>query len=193
MILCIDNYDSFTYNLVQLFPKDDLLVLRNDDPTLFEQAQRAAAFIFSPGPGHPKEAGQMEALIQQFYQTKPMLGICLGHQAIGEVFGAKIVQAPTIMHGKQSVIHCQPTGLYREMAPEQTVMRYHSLTIDPTSLPPELIVTATTTEGIIMAIQHRDYPIYGVQYHPESIGTAHGQQLIEAFRKKVGNSHASTL
>ena len=193
MILLIDNYDSFTYNLVHSLAGEEVRVVRNDAPDLLEQAHLADGLLFSPGPGYPSEAGLMEALIARYYQEKPMLGICLGHQAIGETFGASIIHAPTIMHGKQSTIFCQPTGLFENMDSKQTVMRYHSLMIDPASLPNELKVTATTADGLIMAIQHRDYPVYGLQYHPESIGTDHGQQLIQTFCKKVGMSYATTL
>lgn len=192
MILVIDNYDSFTYNLVHLLAGEEVRVIRNDAPDLRVQAELADGLLFSPGPGHPGEAGLMEELIIRYYKEKPILGICLGHQAIGEVFGATICKAPQIMHGKQSIITCQPTGLFEEMASQQTVMRYHSLMIDPASLPEELIVTAESSDGLIMAIQHQTYPVYGLQYHPESIGTAHGQQLMNAFCKKVGKSHATT-
>ncbi|MDT2735568.1 aminodeoxychorismate/anthranilate synthase component II [Enterococcus pseudoavium] len=175
MILLVDNYDSFTYNLLQLLPTE-VNILRNDDPELFLQAAKAEAIVLSPGPGRPAEAGKLEALIQRFYRKKPILGICLGHQAIGEVFGARIVRAPMIMHGKQSTL----TGDQK-----QRVMRYHSLVIDPQSLPTDLEVTAET-DGCIMAIRHKRYPVFGLQFHPESIGTVNGATYLTDFLQKAG-------
>ena len=134
MILLVDNYDSFTYNLVQLLP-ENVKILRNDDPELFAIAEKASAIVLSPGPGRPAEAGMIEMLIRRFYRRKPILGICLGHQAIGEVFGGKIVSAPTIMHGKQSRLQRQS---------ERQVMRYHSLMIDPHQVPQDLEAVSYT-------------------------------------------------
>lgn len=185
MILCIDNYDSFTYNLVHLIDQQEVIVCRNDDPQLFTLAEQAQALILSPGPGHPKDAGQLEALIKAFYRTKPILGICLGHQAIAEVFGATIMSAPEIVHGKQSEIECAPALLYNELPHNQLVMRYHSLLIDANTLPDTLEVIAQTTSGLIMGIQHRHYPVYGIQYHPESIGTPFGKALMDNFCKQL--------
>lgn len=184
MILLVDNYDSFTYNLRHYLGERQVTVLRNDDPRLRTVAAAAQGIVFSPGPGRPAEAGEMEALIREFYQTKPMLGICLGHQAIGEVFGAQVVAAKEIMHGKTSEIQHHHRGLFTEIASPVTVMRYHSLILDPASLPPELMVTAVCGE-LVMAIQHRDHPIYGLQFHPESIGTPVGEQLIQHFLQVV--------
>lgn len=175
MILLVDNYDSFTYNLVQLLP-EDLQILRNDDPELFSTAEKASAIVLSPGPGRPEEAGKMEMLIRRFYRRKPILGICLGHQAIGEVFGGKIVSPPTIMHGKQSRLQGQT---------DRQVMRYHSLVIDPKELPQDLEVT-DQAEGCIMAIRHKRYPVFGLQFHPESIGTEDGASYLTQFLQKAG-------
>ncbi|MGG5372900.1 anthranilate synthase component II [Enterococcus sp. AZ196] len=175
MILLVDNYDSFTYNLVQLLP-EAVTILRNDDPQLFSAAAEASAIVLSPGPGRPAEAGNMEMLIRRFYRKKPILGICLGHQAIGEVFGGKIIKAPTIMHGKQSRLQGQA---------ERQVMRYHSLMIDPDELPQDLEVT-DKSEGCIMAVRHKRYPIFGLQFHPESIGTEDGASYINQFLQKAG-------
>lgn len=175
MILLVDNYDSFTYNLVQLLP-DNLRILRNDDPELFTIAEEASAIVLSPGPVRPAEAGMIEMLIRRFYRSKPILGICLGHQAIGEVFGGKIISAPTIMHGKQSC-------LQRET--ERQVMRYHSLMIDPEDVPQDLEVT-DEAEGCIMSIRHKRYPVFGLQFHPESIGTTDGASYLSQFLQKAG-------
>lgn len=175
MILLVDNYDSFTYNLVQLLP-ENVTILRNADPNLFTTAEEASAIILSPGPGRPAEAGKIEMLIRYFYRRKPILGICLGHQAIGEVFGGKIVSAPTIMHGKQSHLQGQK---------EQKVMRYHSLMIDPKEVPRDLEVTAEA-DGCIMAIRHKRYPVFGLQFHPESIGTENGASYLNHFLQKAG-------
>ena len=185
MILCIDNYDSFTYNLVQQIDTHNVQICRNDDPEIFSLAAQADALILSPGPGHPKEAGALEEIIQTFYQTKPILGICLGHQAIAEVFGATIVSAPKILHGKQSQIICEDSVLYQQTPMQQLVMRYHSLIVDPTQLTDEVKVIAATTDGLIMGIEHRDYPIFGIQYHPESIGTPYGKDLIDNFCRLI--------
>lgn len=175
MILLVDNYDSFTYNLVQLLP-DNLKIVRNDDPELLNIAEEATAIVLSPGPGRPAEAGMIEMLIRRFYRSKPILGICLGHQAIGEVFGGKIISAPTIMHGKQSCLQGET---------ERQVMRYHSLMIDPEDVPQDLEVT-DEAEGCIMAIRHKRYPVFGLQFHPESIGTENGASYLTHFLQKVG-------
>lgn len=184
MILLVDNYDSFTYNLAELF-SEDLVILRNDEEQLFKTAKEAEAIVFSPGPGYPKDAGKMEALIRSFYQEKPMLGICLGHQAIGEVFGGKIIQAREIIHGKTSLLEHQRQGLFKKITNQTEVMRYHSLVIEKKTIP-DLFEIQGTSDGEIMAIKHREYPIYGLQFHPESIGTPEGRQMIETFIEEVG-------
>ncbi len=193
MILLIDNYDSFTYNLVHQFgSEDDLVVVRNDAPELFQLAEEADGIVLSPGPGKPADAGLMEEVIRRFYRDKPILGICLGHQAIGEVFGGKVVLAPTIMHGKQSTIFFKAKGCFKEIQTPLQVMRYHSLMIEKESFPEALEIVAEC-DGCIMAVQHKKYPVYGLQFHPESIGTEKGQQLIDQFIKEVGNKHATII
>lgn len=190
MILLVDNYDSFTYNLLQLCP-EETVVLRNDDPDLFLVAEEADAIIFSPGPGRPAEAGFMIPLIKAHHDSKPLLGICLGHQAIGEAFGAKVVQAPAIMHGKQSSLTYQKKGVFQTYLGDMTVMRYHSLVIEPATLPTQFEVLAET-KGIIMAIQHRQKPIVGLQFHPESMGTNEGAFFIQRFLELIPENSAKS-
>lgn len=182
MILLVDNYDSFTYNLAQIIGQQTpVTVLRNDDPQLVATAQKAVGIVFSPGPGTPDQAGQMEALIQQFATTKPMLGICLGHQAMAEVFGGQVIQAPTIRHGKVSTMHAQANALFTNGGAIE-VMRYHSLIVDPQHLPADFTITGVASDdGEIMAMAHQTLPIYGLQFHPESIGTPTGKQMISNF------------
>ena len=186
MILLIDNYDSFTYNLAQYIgnfaPAE---VLRNDVPRLYQVAEKAQALIFSPGPGWPADAGKMEEMIREFAGRKPILGICLGHQAIAEAFGGKLGLAPKVMHGKQSQLQFEaPSILYDGIENKCSVMRYHSLMVE--ELPEDFEVTARSTDDqVIMGIQHRDLPIYGFQYHPESIGTPDGLTTIRNFIEKV--------
>ena len=192
MILLIDNYDSFTYNLVHQFDSDELVVARNDDPELFQLAEEADGIVLSPGPGKPAEAGLMEEVIRRFYRDKPILGICLGHQAIGEVFGGKVVAAPQIMHGKRSTIFFKAKGCFKEIQTPLEVMRYHSLMIAKENFPEALEIVAEC-DDCIMALQHKKYPVYGLQFHPESIGTEKGQQLIDQFVKEVGKKHAKTI
>lgn len=184
MILIVDNYDSFTFNLVQQFKDFPVQVLRNDDPALLIVAQKAQGIVLSPGPGTPSEAGLLNQVIATFYQTKPILGICLGHQAIGEVLKGEVVPATQIMHGKQSVVDYEPSGLFTTLEGELKVMRYHSLMLAKESLPKELKVVAQTAD-CVMAIQHATYPVFGLQFHPESLGTPKGQLLIDAFIKIV--------
>lgn len=188
MILLIDNYDSFTYNLLHQLPANLVTVMRNDDSELMATAEKAQAIIFSPGPGRPEQAGQMPEVIAAFYKAKPMLGICLGHQAIAQFFGADIVQSPVILHGKRSEIEHQQQGLFKSLQDNQ-VMRYHSLIVEENSLPKELFVAARVKEDqIIMGIQHKSLPIYGLQFHPESIGTEKGQDLINSFLEVLEES-----
>lgn len=192
MILLVDNYDSFTYNLAHQLGDIPTIIRRNDANDLIESAQKASAIIFSPGPGHPKEAGQMERLIKEFHQSKPMLGICLGHQALAETFGGEIVSAPTIKHGKTSRLSHQQTGLFQNFPVNAPVMRYHSLVVKRSNLPACFQITAET-EGLIMAIQHRTLPLFGLQFHPESIGTSAGQQLITNFLHLTEVYHAGNF
>ena len=187
MILMIDNYDSFTYNLFQYLGEvePDILVKRNDDITIAEiEALSPTAIVISPGPGRPEDAGISMEVIKTFYKKIPILGICLGHQAIGAVFGANVIGAKQIMHGKTSVIEHTGTDLFAHQEPELPVMRYHSLVVERASLPDELEVTATSLDdGEIMALKHKDYPLYGLQFHPESIGTKTGKALLHEFYK----------
>lgn len=184
MILIVDNYDSFTFNLVQQFEHVEIEVLRNDDPILFEVAEVADGIVFSPGPGRPEEAGQMISLIETFKETKPMLGICLGHQAIGQVFGADTKRADKIMHGKQSVLNYQKKGILKAFKNELKVMRYHSLIVDQEALAKEIDVLAEV-DGLAMIVQHQTLPIVGLQFHPESLGTPKGQYFIDEFIQLV--------
>lgn len=185
MILLIDNYDSFTYNLFQQVSVlgKEMTVVRNDAISIDEiEELNPEAIIISPGPGTPTEAGIAIELIQQLHDKYPILGICLGHQSIGAAFGADIIQAKTIMHGKVSTIKHTQTSLFEQFNEPISVMRYHSLVIDENTLSEEFEILARATDDHeIMAIKHRDYPLYGLQFHPESIGTEQGDQLIQAF------------
>ncbi|CAK8053885.1 anthranilate synthase component II [Eupransor demetentiae] len=182
MILLVDNYDSFTYNLAQIVGQyADVEVLRNDDPKLAEAAKEADGIIFSPGPGAPSEAGQMEDLIREHQNDKAMLGICLGHQAIGEVFGGRVDRADEIRHGKVSEMKTQGGQLFGGVS-ELPIMRYHSLIIDRSQIPEGFKITGLSEDDDeIMAIEHKDLPIYGLQFHPESIGTPSGEAMIKRF------------
>lgn len=182
MILLVDNYDSFTYNLAQyLSVFSEVKVLRNDDEDLYEEAEKAAALVFSPGPGWPADAGLMERMIQDFAGKKPMLGICLGHQALAEAFGGQLRLAKHVMHGKQSHLLFQtPSRIFKGIENNVPIMRYHSLVVD--QLPEDFEVTAITNDyQEIMALQHKNLPIYGLQFHPESIGSPDGLKMIENF------------
>lgn len=184
MILLIDNYDSFTYNLAQLIEKEHpVCIARNDDKTLMELAEAAQAIVLSPGPGRPEAAGHMEAVIRRYYKTKPILGICLGHQAIAQVFGATIHSSQVVRHGKQSSVKIEKKSrLFYKVDTETEVMRYHSLVVDPLTLPIEIQVVAKATDDQeIMAIEHTHYPVYGLQFHPESIATPEGYKCIQNF------------
>ncbi|WPK11481.1 aminodeoxychorismate/anthranilate synthase component II [Lysinibacillus louembei] len=187
MILLIDNYDSFTYNLYHQIAafEQEVQVVRNDQITVDEiRALQPQAIVISPGPGIPREAGNIIDIIQGLHRELPILGICLGHQAIGEAFGAKVVRAAHIIHGKTSQLTHLQQGLLQNVAYAEEVMRYHSLVIKHDTLPDEFIVTANAADdGEIMAIQHTQYPLYGLQFHPESIGTKAGSVMIEAFLK----------
>ena len=186
MMLIIDNYDSFTYNLVQYFGElgADLVVKRNDQVTLDEVAEMHPDRIcISPGPGTPLDAGISNDLILKFGPTTPILGVCLGHQCIGHVFGGEVVRADRIMHGKTSPIVHEGDGVFRSLPNPFEATRYHSLIVRRESLPPELEITAETAQGEIMGLRHRRYPIQGVQFHPESIMTGMGKQLLLNFLK----------
>lgn len=186
MILLIDNYDSFTYNLYQQVAGlgKEVKVVRNDAVTIDDiRVMQPEAIILSPGPGTPDEAGITLDVIQALYREFPILGICLGHQSIGQAFGANVVRAERIMHGKFSTLTIQSRdNLFKDASDAPQVMRYHSLVIDPRTLPEEIEVLAVASDdGEIMAVKHSDYPVYGMQYHPESIGTMEGTSMIQAF------------
>lgn len=185
MILLIDNYDSFSYNVYQLIGSinPDIKVIRNDELTIPEiEALNPSHIIISPGPGKPSEAGICEEVIKYFAGKKPIMGICLGHQAICEVFGATVTYAKQLMHGKQSVARLDNSSvLFKGMDNKMTVARYHSLAAKPDTIPECLKVTATTDDGEVMAVEHRDYPVYGVQFHPESVLTPEGKTIMVNF------------
>lgn len=195
MLLMIDNYDSFTYNLVQYFGElgEDVVVHRNDGITLDQiEALAPARIVVSPGPCTPGEAGISCALIEHFAGRIPILGVCLGHQAIGQVYGGNIVRAARVMHGKTSLIHHRNTGVFAGLDNPFEATRYHSLVIAPESLPACLEVTAWTENDdgeveAIMGVRHRDLPVEGVQFHPESILTEHGRELLANFVRGTGD------
>lgn len=183
-ILMLDNYDSFTYNLVQYFGElgVDVQVHRNDQITVAEAIALNPAYIcISPGPCSPAEAGVSIDLIKHFAGKTPILGVCLGHQAIGAAFGGQIIRAKQLMHGKTSLITHKGTDLFTGLPSPYTVTRYHSLAIDPNTLPDCLEVTAQTDDGEIMGIRHKTLPVYGVQFHPESVLSEHGHALLKNF------------
>ena len=180
MILVVDNYDSFTYNLVHLVAAEaaDVRVVRNDELTVADVAEMApAGILISPGPGRPADAGISEALVRELGPTVPILGVCLGHQAIGEVYGGRITHAPTLMHGKTSRISHDGQGVFAGVEPDFVATRYHSLVVDRDSLPESLVVTAHA-DGVVMGLRHRVHPVEGVQFHPESILTTEGPRLV---------------
>lgn len=184
MILVIDNYDSFTYNLVQYLGEfePDIQVYRNDQISIEQIRElRPARIIISPGPGRPEQAGISLAAIKEFASKIPILGVCLGHQAIGLAFGGKVVSAPYLMHGKTSEICHDSLTIYRGIEYRFRATRYHSLVVDRDSLPPDLELSATTPDGIVMGVRHRVYKCEGVQFHPESIMTSHGKALLKNF------------
>ena len=183
-LLMLDNYDSFTYNLVQYFGElgVDVKVARNDQITLDEIAAMAPDRIcVSPGPCSPAEAGISVSLIQRFAGQMPILGVCLGHQAIGAAYGGDIVRAQQIMHGKTVQITHTGTDIFTDLPSPYTVIRYNSLTIDPKTLPDCLEVTATAPDGDIMGVRHKTLPLYGVQFHPESVLSEHGHAMLQNF------------
>ena len=184
MLLMIDNYDSFTYNLVQYLGElgEEVKVVRNDEMGVDEVERLAPQrIVVSPGPCTPNEAGVSLELIRRFAGRVPILGVCLGHQAIGQAFGGKVVHAKTLMHGKVSQIHHRGTGVFRGLPTPYEATRYHSLAIERASCPAELEVTAWTEDGEIMGVRHRSLPVEGVQFHPESILTQHGHALLRNF------------
>jgi anthranilate synthase/aminodeoxychorismate synthase-like glutamine amidotransferase len=183
-ILVLDNYDSFVYNLVQYLGElgADPLVYRCDALTLDEiVALDPDGVLVSPGPGRPEDAGLSNAVITHFAGLRPVFGVCLGHQCIGQVFGGDVVRAPEVMHGKTSLIHHHDIGVFAGLPNPFEATRYHSLIVERATMPDVLEITAETSDGIVMGIRHRDYDIEGVQFHPESILTANGHGLIRAF------------
>ena len=184
MILLIDNYDSFTYNLYQYIGifNDNIKVVRNDKITIEEIKELdPERIVLSPGPKNPKEAGICMDVVKEFVDKKPILGICLGHQCIGEALGATVTYAKSLCHGKQSVITHDKSSVFSGIDSPIKVARYHSLAVLEDNLPKELKILARTDDGEIMAIRHRDYPVVGLQFHPESIYTEHGKRIIENF------------
>lgn len=198
MIIVIDNYDSFTYNLVQYlgelgveFPvAADIRVYRNDQINIKAIANlRPDGIVISPGPGRPEDAGISLQLIEKLGFNLPILGVCLGHQSIGQVYGGKITPAPVLMHGKTSEVYHQNSGVFKNISSPFTATRYHSLVIDRDTIPDVLEITAWVEDGTIMGVRHRDYPhIQGVQFHPESILTNSGKQLLRNFIESISSN-----
>jgi anthranilate synthase/aminodeoxychorismate synthase-like glutamine amidotransferase len=180
----IDNYDSFTYNLFQYIAElgHDVTVIRNDKTTVEElESADYQAIVISPGPGTPDEAGISKDVIRHFAGKVPILGVCLGHQSIGEVFGGRVIRGPIPVHGKTSKIKHSSEGLYKGLPEAMVVGRYHSLIIEKETLPDSLEITSETADGIIMGIKHKEYIVEGVQFHPESVLTPNGLQLLKNF------------
>jgi anthranilate synthase/aminodeoxychorismate synthase-like glutamine amidotransferase len=188
MILIIDNYDSFTYNLVDIIARhtDQYRVVRNDVLTVEEVRELSPeGILISPGPGRPADAGITEPLVRELGPDIPILGVCLGYQAIGEVFGGTIIHAPKLMHGKTSTIEHDNQSIFRDISNRFTATRYHSLILDPDKIPDELAVTARSDDGVIMGIRHYSYPIEGIQFHPESLLTKVGPKLITNWMQQL--------
>jgi anthranilate synthase/aminodeoxychorismate synthase-like glutamine amidotransferase len=184
VILMIDNYDSFTYNLVQYLGilGADVKVRRNDQVTLEEiETMAPERLVISPGPGVPQTSGIIVPLIQRFYQQVPILGVCLGHQAVAVALGGKVVRAGRLMHGKVSEIHHDGQGVFHDVPDPFTATRYHSLAVEEGTLPSSLEITARAEDGEIMGVRHKDYPVHGIQFHPESILTEEGMRILENF------------
>jgi anthranilate synthase/aminodeoxychorismate synthase-like glutamine amidotransferase len=192
MILLIDNYDSFTYNLVQMLEQmnQEVKVFRNDKVDIPGMENLApSALVISPGPGTPAQAGISMEAIRYFGPRIPVLGVCLGHQSVAEAYGGRVVRADRIMHGKTSLIFHDGRSIYQEIPKPFEAVRYHSLIVERASLPDHLEVTAWTEEKEIMGVRHRDYPVEGVQYHPESILTKEGPSLLKTFIRHGGRNH----
>jgi anthranilate synthase component 2 len=188
-VLVIDNYDSFVYNLVQYLGElgAEPVVHRHDELTLDAvEAMSPDGILISPGPGRPEDAGVSNAVIERLAGRIPIMGVCLGHQCIGEVFGGRVVRAPEVVHGKTSVVHHRGQGVLAGLPRPFEATRYHSLVIDPGSVPADLEVTAWTDDGTVMAVRHRELPVEGVQFHPESILTTPGKQLMANFLAGLG-------
>jgi anthranilate synthase/aminodeoxychorismate synthase-like glutamine amidotransferase len=190
-VLVIDNYDSFVYNLVQYLGElgAEPIVHRCDALTMDQiEAIDPDAVLISPGPGRPEDAGLSNEVIRTFAGRRPILGVCLGHQCIGQVYGAEVVRAGEVMHGKTSLVHHDGDGLFAGLPEPLEVTRYHSLVIDPATVPDELVVTATTEDGVIMGVRHRDHDVEGVQFHPESILTVAGHDMLRTFLARAGSA-----
>jgi len=184
MVFVLDNYDSFTYNLVQYLGElgARLVVRRNDQVTMSEvETLGPSHIVISPGPGRPENAGVTADLIRHFGSRVPTLGVCLGHQAIGMVYGGRVVRAPVPMHGKTSVIEHDGRGVFAGLTSPIEASRYHSLVVAPEDIPDVLEVSARTRDGIVMGLRHREYPVHGVQFHPESVLTADGRRMLRNF------------
>ncbi|WP_138429500.1 anthranilate synthase component II [Fodinibius saliphilus] len=182
MVLIIDNYDSFTYNLVHIVAQhtESYKVVRNDALSMEEiKALDPDKVLISPGPGRPADAGVTKSVIEELGAHTPILGVCLGHQAIGEVFGGKVIHAPELMHGKTSPIDHDGKSVYKNIPTPFTATRYHSLILDPQQIPEMLAITARSDDGVIMGLRHREFPIEGIQFHPESILTTEGPNIIK--------------
>jgi anthranilate synthase component 2 len=189
MLTIIDNYDSFTYNLVHYFGDlgADVRVYRNDEKSAAEVfAEKPEAIVMSPGPCTPNEAGICLDLVHQNEGRIPLLGVCLGHQTIGQAFGGRVIRAPVLMHGKLSKIYHQGASLFRGLPDAFEATRYHSLIVEAETLPDCLAVTAKTSDGLIMALEHRSQPVFGVQFHPESIASANGHAILANFLTLAG-------
>ena len=190
MLLLIDNYDSFTYNLFHYLGElgEDVVVKRNDEISADQAlAMRPNSIVLSPGPCDPDRAGICLDVIKQAAGSVPILGVCLGHQAIGQLYGGKVVRAPQPMHGKLSRIQHQGESVFRGLENNFLATRYHSLAVDPKSLPSSLKVTAMTEDGVIMGLMHKTHPVHGVQFHPESIASQHGHALLQNFLRLSRN------
>lgn len=186
-VFLLDNYDSFTWNVVQLLGRigAEVNVARNDEVTVAEvRAMAADAIVISPGPSRPETAGISVELVRELGPSVPMLGICLGHQAIGVAYGASVIRVPPV-HGKTAAVHHEGAGSFGSLPSPIVAARYHSLAIDPASLPPELEVTARSDDGVVMGVRHRSHPVEGFQFHPESILTEDGEALMSAFLSRV--------
>lgn len=184
MLVIIDNYDSFVYNLAQYFGQlgEDVEVIRNDKVSLKElESMRPERVVISPGPGVPENAGISLDIIKNLADKVPILGVCLGHQSIGMAYGAEVVRAEELVHGKTSTIRHNQEGIFTNIPQNISVTRYHSLVVKRNSIPAELKVTAETDDGIVMALKHIDYPTYGLQFHPESIASEYGMEMLQNF------------
>lgn len=189
MILVIDNYDSFVHNLARYLCQLGVAteVVRNDQISVAEvRAMRPRAIVLSPGPCSPDEAGRSLELVGELHRHFPMLGVCLGHQTIAQALGGRVIRSPRPRHGIASTLEHNGEGLFEGLPPRFQVGRYHSLVVDPASLPPELVATAWTEEGMVMALAHRHLPLFGVQFHPESVLTEHGYAMLGNFLRRCG-------